>query len=168
MLWMRSGKEAGTGAERAESQRSRGADDQRGGWALHLNSDRCRRNHPMPHLGILNLHRQPGGRCRVRTQYKLFCFEHPDRDLDLGAPGSLWGWALQGISGVWHFRESLVESLWGWALQGVSRGRPGEEKSSGRGEELSLKSNNPTPKVWNKKNAEQSIHIYIYRNVHIH
>ena len=51
---------------------------------------------------------------------------------------------------VGHSRESVL----GWALQGVSRvghsgeslGVDGEEKSFGRGEELSLKSNNPTPK----------------------
>ena len=73
----------------------------------------------------------------------------------LGIPGRLWGWALQGDSGVGHsrsfwvgpFRECLglctPGIFWGWALQGVSRSRPGEKKSSGRGEELSLKSNNP-------------------------
>ena len=83
----------------------------------------------------------------------------------------LWGWALQGdsektlglgISGnSGHSRETLglgtpgvsgwairgVLNLCNWAVQGVSRSRPGEEKSSGRGEELNLKSNNPTPKV---------------------
>ena len=40
----------------------------------------------------------------------------------------LWGWALQGDSGVGHFRECLglgtpvktPGSLWGWALSGVS------------------------------------------------
>ena len=77
----------------------------------------------------------------------------------LGNSGRLWDWALQHSLGwalqvIGHSRESLKSgtpgSLWGWAVQGGSRSRPGEEKSSGRGEELSLKSNNPTPKVGNK------------------
>ena len=42
----------------------------------------------------------------------------------LGTSGSLWGWALQGVSGVGHSREvsgvGHFRSLWGWALQGVS------------------------------------------------
>ena len=49
------------------------------------------------------------------------------QSLGLGTPGSLWG---------------TPGSFRGWALQGVSRSRPGEEKRLGRGEELSLKSNN--------------------------
>ena len=79
---------------------------------------------------------------------------------------SLRGWALQGHSGAGHSKHSGVghsrETLrghWGWALQvwvGRSRntlrvGHPGEEKSSGRGEELRLRSNNPTPRVGNKR-----------------
>ena len=63
----------------------------------------------------------------------------------LGTPGNLC-WALRGVSGVGHARESL-----GLALQGVSTSRPGKEKSSGRGEELGLKSNSPSPKVGNNK-----------------
>ena len=66
-----------------------------------------------------------------------------DRSLWVGHSMESLGWALQGDSGVGHSRESL----------GVDRARrrvPGEEKSSGRGEELSLKSNNPTPKVGEK------------------
>ena len=54
------------------------------------------------------------------------------------------GWALQGVSGL-GTRECLGLGT------GVSRSRPGEEKSSGRGEELSFKSNNPTPKVGKNK-----------------
>ena len=65
----------------------------------------------------------------------------------LGTPGSLWGWARQGVSGV-------DTSVSGDCLGLGSLGRPGEEKSSGRGEELSLKSNNPTPKVGNKTAAK--------------
>ena len=75
----------------------------------------------------------------------------PAKAVGLGKPGrlwrllgTLWGWALQGDSG------SGAGTLWGWALQGRARSRPGEEKSSGRGEELSLKSNNPTPRVGKK------------------
>ena len=101
---------------------------------------------------------------------------HSRETLGLGTPGRLWGWALQGDSGGGHSRETLglgtpgrfwgcalQESLgwelqgvgapgifWGWTLQGVSKSRPGEEKSSGRGEELSLTSNNPIPKVGKK------------------
>ena len=78
----------------------------------------------------------------------------------VSASGSL---ALQANSAIGHSREtvglgspgsrefvglSTPGSLCNWALQGVSGSRPGEEKSSGRGEELSLKSN--TPKVGNK------------------
>ena len=59
----------------------------------------------------------------------------------LATPGSLLGYS----------KESL-----GLGTQGVSRSRPGEEKSSGRGEELSLKSNNPTPKVGNKYHNKYS------------
>ena len=82
----------------------------------------------------------------------------------LGTPGRLCGWVSGGqgvsgvglqilrVSGVGHFLESL-----GWALQGVSRSRPGEEKSSGRGEELSLTSNNPTPKVGNDQQVPSSV-----------
>ena len=73
----------------------------------------------------------------------------------------LWGSALQGHSGAGHgdnlgvglLRETLglglctPGRLWGCALQGhFGVGHPrDEEKSSGRGEELSLKSKNPTP-----------------------
>ena len=78
--------------------------------------------------------------------------------LGLGTPGTLWGWALQ--------------TQWGWALQGDSPGTlglgapglgwalqkhfagwalPGAEKTSGRGEELRLRSNSPTPRVGNKR-----------------
>ena len=97
--------------------------------------------------------------------------------LGLGTPGTLWGWALQpqGDSGVGRTRQTLglgapntvglgtpgrlsrdtgvgrsrsglgtPETLCGWAL-------PGEEKSSGRGEELRLRSNNPTSRVGNKR-----------------
>ena len=68
---------------------------------------------------------------------------------------NLWGWALQGDSGLGRGKR-----LWGWSFPGS--GTPGtlwdsrdergvgEEKSSGRGEELSLRSNNPTPRVGNK------------------
>ena len=45
----------------------------------------------------------------------------------LGTPWSLWGWALQGVSGVGHSRQFVglgtagsLRSLWGGALQGVS------------------------------------------------
>ena len=65
----------------------------------------------------------------------------------MGTPGRLWGWALQGVSEVGHSRQSL----------GVDRARrrvPGKEKSSGRGEELSVQSNNPTPKVGNKSKTQ--------------
>ena len=126
-----------------------------------------------------------------KSPQKLFFFELPHlRDLDLGTPGSRWGWALQADCGVRHSRETLglgtlwgwaghsrvghsretlaglgtPGSLWGWAFQGVywgwalqgvsgvghsreSLGVDRARRSSGRGEELSLKSNNPTPKV---------------------
>ena len=58
----------------------------------------------------------------------------------LGISGRLGGWALQGHCGVGHSRDE----------RGVDRARrrvPSEEKSSGRGPELSVKSNNPTPRV---------------------
>ena len=86
-----------------------------------------------------------------RNNYFYFDYPHP---LLVEIP---WGWALQEHSG----RETLGR-LWSWALQGhfgvghsrdergVDRARrrvPGEENSSGRGAELSLKSNNPTPRV---------------------
>ena len=93
----------------------------------------------------------------------------PGTRLGLGTPRRLWDWAhcrenagrwaLQGDSGVGHSKNTLS-----WALQGhfgvghsrdergvdwARRRVPGEEKCSGRGEELSLKSNNPTPRVGN-------------------
>ena len=92
------------------------------------------------------------------------------RQADSVAGHSTLGWALQGHSGVRHSMETLglgtPETLKSWALQGqfgvghskdergVDRARrrvPGEEKNSGRGEELSLKCNNPTPQVGNKR-----------------
>ena len=65
------------------------------------------------------------------------------------SPPSLGRLGAQGDSGVGHSSETVwlgtsgVGRFWGWALQG-------EEKSSGRGEELSLSSNNPTPRVGKK------------------
>ena len=45
----------------------------------------------------------------------------------------------------------------------------GEEKSSGRGEELSLKSNNPTPRVGKKNNATRAnikqLNVFAYRHL---
>ena len=81
----------------------------------------------------------------------------------MGTPGRLWGWdsgpgrlcswALQGDSGVGYSKETLglgirgksgvghSRKLWGWVLQGDfgfghsgTLSRPGEEKSSERGE----------------------------------
>ena len=100
----------------------------------------------------------------IQIRFLSFCLQ-----LGLGTPGRLLGWALQGVgwalqgdSGLGHSRETpglgTPGSLWGRALQGISRSRPGKEKSSGRREELSLKSNNPTPKVGKKKKNE---HPYI-------
>ena len=101
---------------------------------------------------------------------------HSWETLGLGTPARLCGWALWRHSGVGHSRETLglgirdsgvghskntlelgtPGTLWvghsrdergvDWARRRV----PGEEKCSGRGEELSLKSNNPTPRVGNK------------------
>ena len=93
---------------------------------------------------------------------KCFYFERPHPLL----VEILWGWALQGHAGaghsgdtlglvqlqgdsgaghsgdnlgVGHRRDTLTPgTLWGWALQGT-----------GRGEELSLTSNNPIPRVGN-------------------
>ena len=56
----------------------------------------------------------------------------------LGTPGR-----LSGDTGVGRSRSGLG-AFAGWAL-------PGEDKSSGRGEELRLRSNNPTPRVENKR-----------------
>ena len=65
----------------------------------------------------------------------------------LGTPGSFLGFLGLGTSGslgsALSLRLGTPESLEGWPLQGVSRSRPGEEKSSGRGAELNLKSINP-------------------------
>ena len=65
-------------------------------------------------------------------------------DSGAGHSGKFWGWALQGDCGVGHSRETL-----GLGTQGISatRSRPGEEKSSGRGDKSSLKSKSPTPRV---------------------
>ena len=61
----------------------------------------------------------------LQDEKQLFYFEHPHlRDLDLG---TLWGWAVQGVSGIGHSRQSL-----GLGTPGVDRARrrvPGEEKS---------------------------------------
>ena len=64
----------------------------------------------------------------------------------LGTPTTLWGWALQSECGVGHFRETL-----GFGV-GHSRDERGVDRARRRvpGEELSLKSNNPTPRVGNK------------------
>ena len=103
---------------------------------------------------------------------KSFYFEHPHPLL----VEILWGWALQDTlgfgppgdfaaghsretlgfgssrdSGVGHARDTLE-----LGTPGVDRARrrvPDEEKSSGRGEELSLKCNNPTPRVGEKKTS---------------
>ena len=89
---------------------------------------------------------------QINTQFwglqltHLFFFRAP-YTLGLGilTPGTvwgwaLWGWALQGHSGVGTpgtlQAHSGVGTL-GWALQAHSR-------HTGRGEELSLKSNTPT------------------------
>ena len=84
------------------------------------------------------------------------------RETGVGLHVGWAGVALQENSGAGHSREwgghcnktlalrvghlwlGTPGSFWGWALQGASGSRPGEEMSSGRGEELSLKSNNPT------------------------
>ena len=100
---------------------------------------------------------------QVRFLISSFCLDsgvgHARETLAMGTPGSLWGWALQGVSGVGYSRETLglgwalqgdslwvwgTSSFWGWALQevsgvghsrealGVDRARrrvPGEEKS---------------------------------------
>ena len=74
---------------------------------------------------------------------------HSRETLRMGTPGVCWRWALKGV-------------FWGWAFQTVSgvghsrESRPGEEKSSERGEELSLKSNNPTPETPKTPNAPEA------------
>ena len=49
---------------------------------------------------------------------------HSRQNVGLGTPVSGFGVGHSRVSVVGHSRESL-----GWALQGVSRIRPGEEKS---------------------------------------
>ena len=52
---------------------------------------------------------------------------HSRESLELGTPGSFWGWAL-GVVGVGHSRSALQKSLGGWALGSPGRvglGTPG-------------------------------------------
>ena len=68
-----------------------------------------------------------------------------------GDRGRLWGCTAlrklgQGDSGVGHSRNTLELGTQG-TLRGWHSRDEREEKSSGRGEKLSLKSNNPTPRV---------------------
>ena len=116
------------------------------------------------------------------TTPKVFYFEHPhpvlieilwgwalNTILGLGTRGRFWGFGAGNTghwgwaSGVGHWRLWVGHTLglgrlWGWAsgvLWGADLARrrvPGKEKSLGGGEELRLKSNNPTPRVWKKKN----------------
>ena len=70
--------------------------------------------------------------------------------LQLRAAGILCGWALQGYSTVGHTRGILCV----WALQGyVAIEHSSQPPRRGRGQHRLLKSNNPTPRMGNKKNG---------------
>ena len=93
-------------------------------------------------------------------------------DSGAGHSGDTLGWALrqhsglglglgtQGGSGAGHSRDTLELGTQGQFGVGHSRDERGvdraKEKSSGRGAELSLKSNNPTPRVGNKERLPSS------------
>ena len=96
---------------------------------------------------------------------------HFMQTLGLGTPGRPWSWAVFGLLGL---GTSGSWALQGLGTQGVSEvGHSlGEEKSSGRGEGLSLKSNGPPPKVEknanNWKNAKIQKKTRIFRNYSKH
>ena len=76
---------------------------------------------------------QLGWPLRPSEKQKSFTSNIPTfrESLGLGTPGSLWGWAFQGVSAVGHFRESLgalhgLQGLWGWALLVFLSRVPGE------------------------------------------
>ena len=86
-----------------------------------------------------------------------------------GHSGDTLGWAPRetlGFLGLDTLELGTPGKVWGWALQGWARSRLGEEKSSGRGEfkssgqreELSLTSNNPTQRAGERK-IERESHI---------
>ena len=86
--------------------------------------------------------------CRVWALQEDSGAGHSGDTLGLGTPGTGHSRETLGLGGhsrVGHCRDTL-----GLGNPGMSC-RPGEETSSGRGEELSLQSNNPTQRVGEKK-----------------
>ena len=147
------------------------------GWELQGNSEvghDCRVGHSRETLGLgdsgvghsretlgLGSPRRPWVGSGLGAAGRL-CIWALQGDSGLGSPEKLWGWALQGDPGVGtpgvsglgnsgSLESAIGQSRESLGVDRATRRVPGEERSSGRGEELSLKSNNPTPKVGKTK-----------------
>ena len=70
----------------------------------------------------------------------------------LGTAGTLGGWALQGHLVVGHYRDSTAGTLGGWALKSAC---------SRASTTSSLKSNNPTVRVGNKKQLRSWMSLHM-------